>query len=81
MYDDKYCETNVTTRVDLVADLGGAPDARPHDPKCSQFLAAFVHKFDKIICCPPPPERIGVPSYGESASAPVIYKSTGSFTL
>ena len=49
-----------------VADLGGAPGARP--PTAQNFLdfMQFFGKSDKIVCWRPPPPRVGAPSYRES---------------
>ena len=63
---------------------GGFRGAHPMHAPMTQNVLNFLHLFinlAKSYVVPPLQERIGVPSYGESASAPVIYKFTGSFTL
>ena len=50
-----------------VSDLGGAPGPAPYGPKCSQFHAVFRKIWqNQNHMLPPPPCRVGAPSYGES---------------
>ena len=54
-----------------LADLGGAPPARPpYGPKCSQFHAVFRKMWQNHMLVRPPPGGLAPPPTGNPGSAP-----------